>query len=61
MQKWEYRVLEWEEIGSASRRVELFTALGDDGWELVLVTDDYAYVFKRPKAEKRLTLPPIRK
>lgn len=60
MQKWEYRVLEWEEIGTASRRGELFNTLGQDGWELTLVTDDYAYIFKRPMAEKPPTLPPIR-
>jgi len=60
MQKWEYRVVEWEEIGSTPRRGEIFNGLGQDGWELALVTDDYAYIFKRPKEEKPPTLPPIR-
>ena len=50
MQKWEYRVVGWDEIENAARREELFNQLGQEGWELVLVTDDYAYVFKRPKS-----------
>lgn len=60
MQKWEYRVLDWEEIASAARREELFNKLGLEGWELVMVTDDYAYIFKRPKADQPQKLPPIK-
>ena len=52
MQKSEYRVLDWDEIASGTRREELFNKLGQDGWELVLVTDDYAYIFKRPHPDK---------
>lgn len=43
-----------------TRREQLFNKLGQDGWELVLVTDDCAYIFKRPQPETPLTLPPIR-
>lgn len=48
MQKWEYRVVDWDAIGGAAGREELFNKLGQEGWELVVVTDDYAYIFKRP-------------
>lgn len=47
MQKWEYRVIEWNDI-TIARREELFNKLGQEGWELILITDDYAYIFKRP-------------
>ena len=42
-----------EEFGS-KERPSLYEALsraGDDGWELVAVTDNQGMVFKRPKAE----------
>ena len=61
MQKWEYRVVDWEQIISGERREELFNKLGQEGWELVCVTDDYAYIFKRPEPETLSTLPLIRK
>ena len=60
MQRWEYRMVDWEEIEDAKRREGLFNKLGQEGWELIVVTDDYAYVFKRPKQDTHKTLPPIR-
>ncbi len=50
MQQWEYRVVDWGQIENAARREALFNELGQEGWELVLVTDEYAYIFKRPKS-----------
>jgi len=60
MQKWEYLKLVDPDAAEMN-------AWGEDGWELVAVItphlDDIPYVFyfKRPKAEKPPTLPPIRK
>jgi len=48
MQKWEYRVTERKDI-DISKRGELFNQLGHEGWELILITDDYAHIFKHPK------------
>jgi len=48
MQKWEYRVTERKDI-DISKRGELFNRLGHEGRELILITDDYAHIFKRLK------------
>ena len=60
MKKWEYTA----EVSETPLQSKLNT-LGADGWELVSAFHDsqygYVYYFKRPKAEKPLTLPPIRK
>jgi hypothetical protein len=42
-----------EEFGSKERPslYEALTRAGDDGWELVAVTDSLGMVFKRPRVE----------
>ena len=65
VQKWEYlevtRVMRTGVAGAANGQstatgtgnnpewITYIAQLGDQGWELVAVTDNYSYIFKRPK------------
>ena len=61
MPKWEYKM-----VREQYPREESLTEYGDAGWELMAATygsDNgmFTFIFKRTKAEKPPTLPPIRK
>ena len=53
--RWEYRVDDWQAVGSPSHRAELLNLLdtaGAEGWELVSIdqlTSGVALIFKRPR------------
>lgn len=46
MPNWEYKVIQTDRAENTDHVQNLFTAMGDQGWELVC-TDRY-FVFKRP-------------
>ena len=53
MQLWEYSVYPWKgnwggTSGEAGIR-DMLTTFGNNGWELVTVTPENVWVFKRPK------------
>ena len=47
------RIVDGDELDSKERPAlsEALSRAGDDGWELVAVTDSLGMVFKRPKVE----------
>lgn len=47
MQKWEYRIIDNPANNKQGTQITL-NGLGAEGWELVCVTSDDWYIFKRP-------------
>lgn len=49
MVKWEYKTF-WYSLGYEELEVKL-NKLGESGWELVAIYDDYTFILKRKKNE----------
>lgn len=56
--KWEYKRVEWLKLmrfaHSEYEGNKALNELGDEEWELVIVSEGYA-IFKRPKSEEDVT------
>jgi SepF-like predicted cell division protein (DUF552 family) len=52
MPEWEYRKIDLNALPSNASEVDLLNIVGDDGWELVIITPNNIAYFKRQIRKK---------